>query len=104
MISESKNRLESIVQDYPKSIASAEAYYMLGNYSIEQDWNMEDALKQYSSVVKENKQSLYAQPAQVRIKEINTYQQSKLDLESWSLRIAESVSYTHLTLPTICSV
>ena len=90
MISESKNRLESIVQDYPKTIASAEAYYMLGNYSIEQDWDMEDALKQYSSVVKENKQSLYARPAQVRIKEINTYQQSKLDLESWSLRIAES--------------
>ena len=90
MISESRNRLESIVQDYPKTIASAEAYYMLGNYSIEQDWNMEDALKQYSSVVKENKQSLYARPAQVRIKEINTYQQSKLDLESWSLRIAES--------------
>ena len=90
MISESRNRLESIVQDYPKTIASAEAYYMLGNYSIEQDWDMEDALKQYSSVVKENKQSLYAQPAQVRIKEINTYQQSKLDLESWSLRIAES--------------
>ena len=90
MISESRNRLESIVQDYPKTTVSAEAYYMLGNYSIEEDWDMEDALKQYSSVVKENKQSLYAQPAQVRIKEINTYQQSKLDLESWSLRIAES--------------
>ena len=90
MISESRNRLESIVQDYPKTTVSAEAYYMLGNYSIEQDWDMEDALKQYSSVVKENKQSLYARPAQVRIKEINTYQQSKLDLESWSLRIAES--------------
>ena len=90
MISESRNRLESIVQDYPKTTVSAEAYYMLGNYSIEKDWDMEDALKQYSSVVKENKQSLYARPAQVRIKEINTYQQSKLDLESWSLRIAES--------------
>jgi len=90
MISESRNRLESIVQDYPKTTVSAEAYYMLGNYSIEQDWDMEDALKQYSSVVKENKQSLYARPAQVRIKEINAYQQSKLDLESWSLRIAES--------------
>ena len=90
MISESKNRLESIVQDYPKSIASAEAYYMLGNYSIEQDWDMGDALKHYSSVVKENKQSLYAQPAQVRIKEINAYQHSKLNLVSWSLRIAES--------------
>ena len=90
MISESRNRLASIVQDYPKTTVSAEAYYMLGNYSIEQDWDMEDALKQYSSVVKENKQSLYARPAQVRIKEINTYQQSKLDLESWSLRIAES--------------
>ena len=90
MISESRNRLESIVQDYPKTTVSAEAYYMLGNYSIEKDWDMEDALKQYSSVVKENKQSLYARPAQVRIKEINAYQQSKLDLESWSLRIAES--------------
>ena len=90
MISESRNRLESIVQDYPKTTVSAEAYYMLGNYSIEKDWDMEDALKQYSSVVKENKQSLYARPAQVRIKEINTYQQSKLDFESWSLRIAES--------------
>ena len=99
MISESRNRLASIVQDYPKTTVSAEAYYMLGNYSIEQDWDMEDALKQYSSVVKENKQSLYAQPAQVRIKEINTYQQSKLDLESWSLRIAESDTIADFHFP-----
>ncbi len=89
-VSEAKNRLESIVQAYPKTEASAEAYYKLGNYSIHDDWDLETALKQFGLVGKEHRQSLYGQPAQVRIKEIKAYQKTQLDLEPWSLRIAES--------------
>jgi len=94
MTSEARTRLESIVQDYPKTKASAEAYYKLGNYSIHDNWDLDAALKQFGSVGKENRNSLYSLPAQVRIKEIKAYQQSKLDLEPWSVRIADSDTIT----------
>jgi len=90
MLPESINRLESIVQDYPKTEASAEAFYLLGNYSISQDWNLDAALKHFKSVERENRKSLYRQPAQMRIKEIAAYTESKLDLIPWESRIIAS--------------
>lgn len=90
MLPESINRLESIVQDYPKTEASAEAFYLLGNYSISQDWNLDAALKHFKSVERENRKSLYRQPAQMRIKEIAAYTESKLDLIPWESRFIAS--------------
>lgn len=90
MLPESINRLESIVQDYPKTEASAEAFYLLGNYSISQDWNLDAALKHFKSVERENRKSLYRQPAQMRIKEIAAYIESKLDFIPWESRIIAS--------------
>jgi outer membrane protein assembly factor BamD (BamD/ComL family) len=90
MLPESINRLESIVQDYPKTESSAEAYYLLGNYSISQDWNLDAALKHFTSVERENRKSLYRQPAQIRIKEITSYIESKLDFIPWESRISAS--------------
>jgi len=90
MLPESINRLESIIQDYPKTEASAEAFYLLGNYSISQDWNLDAALKHFKSVERENRKSLYRQPAQIRIKEIAFYTESKLDFIPWESRIGAS--------------
>ncbi|RTZ75655.1 MAG: hypothetical protein DSY99_00600, partial [Candidatus Neomarinimicrobiota bacterium] len=90
MLPESINRLESIVQDYPKTEASAEAFYLLGNYSISQDWNLDAALKHFKSVERENRKSLYRQPAKMRIKEIAAYTESKLDFIPWESRIIAS--------------
>jgi len=90
MLPESINRLESIVQDYPKTEASAEAFYLLGNYSISQDWNLDAALKYFKSVERENRKSLYRQPAQMRIKEIAAYTESKLAFIPWKSRIIVS--------------
>jgi outer membrane protein assembly factor BamD (BamD/ComL family) len=90
MLPELINRLESIVQDYPKTEASAEAFYLLGNYSISQDWNLDAALKHFKSVERENRKSLYRQPAQMRIKEIAAYTESKLDFIPWESRIIAS--------------
>jgi outer membrane protein assembly factor BamD (BamD/ComL family) len=84
---EAMSRLESIVQDYPKTEVSAEAFYLLGNYSITQNWDLEKALKQFKSVEKETKTTLYRQPAKMRIKEISAYTQSKLDFIPWESRI-----------------
>ncbi len=89
-ITAAKNRLKSIVQDYVKTAASAEAYYKLGNYSIQDDWDLEIALKQFGSVSAEYRNSLYSKPAKVRIKEIKSYQQAQLNFEPWALKITES--------------
>ena len=96
---ESMSRLESIVQDYPKTEASAEAFYLLGNYSITQNWDLEKALKQFKSVEKETKTTLYRQPAKMRIKEISAYTQSKLDFIPWESRITSLDTMVNYEFP-----
>ena len=97
LTTKARNRLKTIVQDYPKTIASAEAMYNLGNYAIFTDWNLEEALKQFGSVGKENGKSPYAEPAKLKIKEIGIYQKSKLDFKPWSLKIANSDTISEFT-------
>ena len=67
MYSEVKNRLESISQDYPRSKSSAEAYFMLGNFSINQEWDLETALKYFGMVPKEFNKSLLIKPSLLRV-------------------------------------
>ena len=98
MYVEAKNRLESIVQDYQRTIASAEAYYMLGQLSINQDWDTEAALKQFEMVSKEHKQSLYASSAKIRLKEIKAYQKIYSEYGPWMERVAQVDSMGNSTL------
>ena len=87
MIVEAKNRLESIVQDYKNSAASAEAYYLLGQYAISDDWDLDAALKYYQMVPKEYNQSLFIDAANVRLKEINIYSETQLKFAEWMKRL-----------------
>ncbi|MFQ6612478.1 MAG: tetratricopeptide repeat protein [Fidelibacterota bacterium] len=70
-------RLESIVQDYAKTPVSAEAFYLLGDYSLRTDWDFETAKKNYSRVGKEYPQSRFLELARTRMKEINAYQNAQ---------------------------
>ena len=54
LIVEAKNRLESIVQDYKNTTASSEAYYLLGQFAISDDWDLDAAVKYFQMVPKEN--------------------------------------------------
>ncbi|MBT3738322.1 MAG: hypothetical protein HOG33_04415 [Candidatus Marinimicrobia bacterium] len=87
MLVEAKNRLESIAQDYKNTIASAEAYYLLGQYAINDDWDLDAALKYFQMVPKENNQSLFIEPAKVRLKEINAYNSTQLKFTEWMERL-----------------
>jgi tetratricopeptide (TPR) repeat protein len=99
LTTQARNRLETIIQEYPKTIVSAEAFYILGNYSIFSDWNLEEALKQFGSVGKENNKSPYVEPAKLKIKEIGAYQKSKLDFEPWFVKITELDTIPNFKLP-----
>ena len=99
MIIEARNRLESIVQDYKKTKASAEAYYRLGQYSISKDWDLDAALKYFTIVPKEYNESLFKSASLVRIKEIDAYKQVQLDYKRWILKLnnSDSLSIVELT-------
>lgn len=99
MLVEAKNRLESIAQDYKNTIASAEAYYLLGQYAINDDWDLDAALKYFQMVPKENNQSLFIEPAKVRLKEINAYNSTQLKFTEWMERLeaTDSTEVTQLT-------
>jgi tetratricopeptide (TPR) repeat protein len=92
MLAEAKNRLESIVQDYKNTTASAEAYYLLGQYAISNDWDLDVALKYFQMVPKENNQSLFIDAAKVRLKEIKAYSETQLKFTEWMKRLEETDS------------
>jgi len=87
LLAEAKNRLESIVQEYKNTTASAEAYYLLGQYAISNDWDLDAAFKHFEMVPKENNQSLFIGPAKMRLKEINAYNDNQLKFIDWMVRI-----------------
>ena len=72
-----KNRLESIITDYPRTETSAEAYYMLGEIAINENWDLDDAEKQYSQVTREYRKSQYTPTANLRVKQIKSYNDSR---------------------------
>tara|TARA_B110000881_G_scaffold211019_1_gene219043 strand:+ start:2334 stop:4067 length:1734 start_codon:yes stop_codon:yes gene_type:complete len=92
MIVEAINRLESIVQDYKNTIASSEAYYLLGQFAISNDWNLDAALKYFQMVPKENNKSLFIDAANIRLKEINAYNDAQLKFSEWMQRLEETDS------------
>jgi len=75
-----KNRLESIIKDYARSENSAEAYYMLGEIAMNEDWDLEDAEKQFGQVTKEYRKSQYTPTANLRVKQIKSYKDSQISI------------------------
>ena len=75
-----KNRLESIIKDYPRSGNSAEAYYMLGEIALNKDWDLDDAEKQFSQVTREYRKSQYTPTANLRVKQIKSYKDSQISI------------------------
>ena len=87
-ISEIETRLESIVNDYPRTLVSAEAYYLLGKIYTSQKWDLNKAKEYFDQVSKESSKSLFSPMAKSLSKAIGTYQEAQKDLE------------THLTILT----
>ena len=87
-ISEIETRLESIVNDYPRTPVSAEAYYFLGKIYTSQKWDLKKAKEYFDQVSKESSKSLFSPMAKSLSKAIGTYQEAQKDLE------------THLTILT----
>ena len=87
-ISEIETRLESIVNDYPRTPVSAEAYYLLGKIYTSQKWDLNKAKEYFDQVSKESSKSLFSPMGKSLSKAIGTYQEAQKDLE------------THLTILT----
>jgi len=87
-----KNRLESIIAEYPRTETSAEAYYMLGEIAINENWDLDDAEKQYSQVTREFRKSQYTPTANLRVKQIKSYNDSKSSITELSKEILTKVN------------
>ena len=100
MFTEANNRLESILQDYPKTKASAEAYYILGNYAISQEWNLLEASEHFGMVSREFSKSMYVKPALLRVKEITSYDNLIAQYDSYKdrLLVVDTLGVPSLTI------
>jgi len=81
-ISEIETRLESIVNDYPRTPVSAEAYYLLGKIYTSQKWDLNKAKEYFDQVSKESRKSLFSPMGKSLSKAIGTYQEAQKDLET----------------------
>ena len=96
-----KNRLESIIKDYARSRNSAEAYFLLGEIAMNEDWDLEDADKKFSQVSKEYQKSQYTPTANLRVKQIKSYKDSQTSiatlLETFSNTQTDSTNSDSIT-------
>ena len=91
--SEIETRLESIVNDYQRTLVSAEAYYQLGQIYTSEKWNLVKAKEYFDLVSKESSKSLFSPMAKSRSKAISTYQEAENDLDSHlNIPIAEDTT------------
>ncbi|MBT3180508.1 MAG: hypothetical protein HOB40_07295 [Candidatus Marinimicrobia bacterium] len=80
-IEDIESRLESIVNTYQRTPVSAEAYYLLGQYNVSQNWDLDKAKNYFNLVSKESSKSLFSPIAKSKSKAIDIYQEAEKDLE-----------------------
>ena len=81
-IEEAITRIESIKEDYKNSKTSAEAYFIHGEISLFDQWNLVNAEKYFGQVSREFRQSMFTSTANLRAKEITEYQTSLTEISS----------------------
>lgn len=86
MTQEAISRYTSITEDFPKTEASAAAYFQLGGLALSESEDYEAAKRYFSNVEKEKRSSLLVPSARVYVNEIEAY----LDVEN-SLDVLEAV-------------
>jgi len=74
-----KTRLETITNDYKKTEVSAEAFYLLGENTLN-NREFEEALTHFEQVSTESRKSEFIKISKRRIKEINAYQSARNEL------------------------
>jgi len=79
-----KNRLESIIKDYARTRNSAEAYFLLGEIAMNENWDLDEADKKFSQVSKEYQKSQYTHTANLRVKQIKSYKDSQTSIAALS--------------------
>ena len=80
-IEEAISRLETIINDYQRTKASAEAYFLLGKIHITEKWEPVKAKEYFDLVKKEYGKSIYKPVANNRSTSIESYLESKKELE-----------------------
>ncbi|NOZ75577.1 MAG: tetratricopeptide repeat protein, partial [FCB group bacterium] len=90
---QSLTRLETITNDFQKTPASAEAYFLLGEQALK-DWDLEDAAKYFGQVGKEDRKSPFLDRTRVRIKEISRYRKLAEDFKAVKSRLTEAENMT----------
>ncbi len=80
-LEEAISRLETIINDYQRTKVSAEAYFLLGQIHISEKWEPEKAKEYFDQVKKEYGKSIYKPVAFSRSKAIQSFVESKQQLE-----------------------
>ena len=96
-IEEAITRIESIKEDYKNSKTSAEAYFIHGEISLFDQWDLVNAEKYFGQVSREFRQSMFTSTANLRAKEITEYQTSLTEISS----LEENNALIRATLDTL---
>ena len=79
--------LESIVNDYPRTETSAEAYYLLGQLYLSELWNPSIAKEKFTQVKKEYNRTEYGPFCDSKIKAIDKYNDALATLKKYDVKL-----------------
>ena len=93
--SEIVTRLENITNEYQRTLVSAEAYYLLGQFYTSEKWELTKAKEYYNQVSKESSKSIFSPMAKKRVTSIDLYLEAEKEIE------ALKATVTNDTIPTL---
>ena len=73
MIQVANSRYSTITEDFPKTEASASAYFQMGGLALSESEDYEAAKRFFGNVEKEKRSSLLVPAARIRVKEVESY-------------------------------
>lgn len=89
--SEVEARLETIVNNYQRTLVSAEAYFLLGQIYTKEKWNLSKAKEFFTQVNKESSKSIYSSLAKGKIDAISLYEKTQEEIESKLNSVVQTV-------------
>ena len=109
-LNESIEVFQQITENYPKTIASAEAYFKIANFSLDVEKNYSKAKKLYDNVELDYPESIFVSTSKSRVNEINLVESyfdsikiSKENLieDSTNYDIIEKITYYYYNIAEI---
>ncbi|MFQ6674423.1 MAG: tetratricopeptide repeat protein, partial [Fidelibacterota bacterium] len=89
---EAMNRYELITEEFPRTLASAEAYFQMGQLTVKTSGDYAESEKYFKKVERESRSSIFSPSAKIKVKEVEAIMKVVREIEQLEKMMGEARS------------